>query len=55
MFNEEEGTKAIIALQGFANVEESKAKAKAGWNSMSDSEKETTEKAYNAVFGSKNK
>ena len=43
-FTEEEGINAIIKLQGYVDVVESTEKAKAGWNAMSDSEKESTEK-----------
>lgn len=45
-FTEEEGINAIMILQGMVNTDETKEQAKAGWNAMSASEKETTEKVY---------
>jgi hypothetical protein len=49
-FTEEQGITAIIKLQGFANVEEGREKAKAGWIAMTDREKVSTEMAFYAVF-----
>jgi len=48
---EERGIKAIIALQGLANVEESRDQARAGWRSMGDGAKQTTLKTYEMIFG----
>lgn len=47
MLDEEEGIKAIIALQAMAGVQESEEKARKGWNSMNDIAKQSTEDAYN--------
>ena len=44
--NEEDGIKAIQFLQGVANLKESRAQAKTGWNGMSESEKKTTIEVY---------
>jgi len=51
MLTEELGIKAIIALQATAGVVETDVQAKAGWNAMSDSEKENTEAAHRVVCG----
>lgn len=51
MLTEEQGIKAIIALQAKADIVESEEQAKAGWNSMSDGNKVATELAHKAVCG----
>lgn len=42
-----EGMKMIQFLQKQAGITETDEKAKAGWNSMTDSEKATTVRVYN--------
>ncbi len=49
--NREEGTNAIIALQKLAGITESAESAEAGWDSMSESEQETTIRIYREMFG----
>ena len=44
--DEEDGIKAIQFLQGIANREETEIQARAGWNGMSQSEKESTIEVY---------
>jgi len=51
MLSEEQGVKAIIALQACVGVTESEEKAKAGWERMTDSERRSTEAAHKAVCG----
>ena len=48
--SEEDGIKAIIALQGMMNIEETEEQARRGWQSMSASEKERTLETYRLVF-----
>jgi hypothetical protein len=42
----EKGIKAIIFLQGTANIEEPEERARANWLAMSDAEKQTTMETY---------
>ncbi len=51
MLTEDQGTKAIIALQAFADIEESEEHARANWRSFSDNEKKSTESAHKAICG----
>ena len=51
---EAEGINAIIKLQAMAGITESKEKAKRGWDTMADWEKEATENAYNIFFKNAN-
>ncbi len=51
MLSEEQGVKAVIALQAKAGVVESEEQAKAGWNKLSDDDKIATEMAHKAVCG----
>lgn len=44
--DEQEGIKAVIYLQSLAGIEESEEDAKAGWNSMTGSEKRRTMEIY---------
>lgn len=50
VFDREEGIKAIIKLQGFADIEETRPQAERGWDSMSDREKESTMRAYQMCY-----
>ena len=52
MLTNEEGAKAIIALQNIAGIEESEEKALKGWQNMANWEKESTESAFNTFFRS---
>lgn len=52
MLNEKQGIEAIIKLQAMAGITETPEQAKKGWNSMSATEKEQTENAYNLMIGS---
>jgi hypothetical protein len=49
MLTEEEGIKAIIALQAVVGITETEEQARKGWNSMANWEKQSTEDAYNMV------
>ena len=51
MLTEEQGIEAIIRLQKSAGVIETEEQARAGWRGMSDSEKQTTEMAFRAIYG----
>ena len=51
MLTEEQGVKAIIALQATVGIEESEEHAREGWSGFSDSEKEATEQAHKIVCG----
>lgn len=51
MLTEEQGIKAIIDLQAFADITESEEKAKQGWNKMDDSTKEQTEMMHKMMCG----
>jgi len=44
--SDKEGIKAIIFLQSMGGTKETEEQAAAGWNSMKQWEKESTEKAY---------
>ena len=50
---EEQGIQAIIDLQGYADIEETRAQAKAGWAGMSESEKIQTERVHRMLFADK--
>ena len=50
-FTEEQGTQAVIKLQGMAGKEEAEEAACRRWNSFTDNEKLQTERAYNQFFG----
>lgn len=52
--NEQEGIKAIIALQAMAGITESEEDAKKGWQSMSKYERDITLSAYR-MFAPKEK
>lgn len=52
--NDQEGIKAIIALQAMAGISESEEDAKKGWQSMSKYEQEITLAAYR-IFAPKEK
>ena len=54
MLTEEQGIKAIISLQALAGITETEERARNGWNSMSDHEKEQTEIAYNTLCSIRN-
>jgi len=47
MLSEEEGIKAVIALQAMAEITETEETARAGWNKMNDNARVQTEAAYN--------
>lgn len=47
----EKGIEAIIALQAFAGITETKEEARRGWDSMSASEQRQTMAAYELVCG----
>ncbi len=49
MLSENEGIKAIIAMQAIAGIVETEEGAKIGWNNMSDVEKEKTERYYRMI------
>jgi hypothetical protein len=51
MLDEEQGIKAIIALQAVGGDQETEEQAKEGWNRMSDTEKVSTEIAHRMVCG----
>jgi len=51
MLSEEQGIKAIIALQAVAGITETEEKAKKGWDSFSESGKKQTELAHKIVCG----
>jgi len=51
MLSDEQGVQAIIDLQAKVGIEETKESAKAGWDKLSDFEKETTERAHIFVCG----
>lgn len=51
MLSEEKGTEAIIALQAAGGITESEEVAKEGWNGMTESEKEATERAHIMICG----
>ena len=51
MLTEEQGVKAIIALQAIAGITEPEERAKAEWGSMSDYGKEQTEMAHKVTCG----
>jgi len=47
--DEKQGIEAIIYLQSLAGITETEEQARAGWRSMSDSEKQTTMFTYNLL------
>lgn len=49
MTTEEEGVKAIIALQFLTGVRETEEQAKIGWNGMNEEEQEFTIKVHEAL------
>ena len=49
MTTEEEGVKAIIALQLLVGVRETEEKAKIGWDGMNEEEQEFTIKVHEAL------
>ena len=51
MIEEQEGIKAIIALQKIAGIDEPEEKARKNWRSFSERNKETTMAAYQVLFG----
>jgi hypothetical protein len=51
VLDKEQGIKAIIFLQGMANIPETRTKAERGWNSMSQHEKEFTLEFYKKMGG----
>lgn len=51
---QEEGVKAIIALQKMAGIEETEEKAREGWFRMSADEKEQTMRAFRMLAGRNN-
>lgn len=51
MLNEEQGIKAIIALQTMVGVTETEEQAKKGWDMMSDFDKKQTENAHHILLG----
>jgi hypothetical protein len=53
MMTEEQGVKAIIALQKFVGVDESEEKERANWRNFKNWEKISTEFAYNVVIANK--
>lgn len=53
MLSEDEGIKAIIALQAIAGIVETEEQAKTEWNNMSDVEKGKTERYYQMIEGKK--
>lgn len=55
MLSKQEGIQAIIDLQGYIDIKESEEKALAGWESMSDRQKEITEQAHRVCFPDKYK
>lgn len=48
-YNEEDGVKAIIFLQGLSGITETEEQARSGWKEMSDDEKASTMAAYEAL------
>lgn len=48
---EEHGIKCIIALQSMGGVVETEEQAKAGWASMSESDRKTTVDVHQRMFG----
>jgi hypothetical protein len=51
MLSEEQGIKAIIALQAVGGVKEPEEKAKSAWNSFGEQEKIATESAHKVMCG----
>lgn len=51
MLTEEQGIKAIIALQKIAGITESEEHAKRGWSKLDDYAKEQTEIAHKIMCG----
>lgn len=51
MLTEEQGIKAIIALQASAGITEPEERARSEWRAFSDSNKRTTEQAHKIVCG----
>lgn len=51
MLDEEQGIKAIIALQTMVGITETEDQAKKGWNIMSDFDKKQTEAAHKVLLG----
>lgn len=51
MLTEEQGVKAIIELQAFADIEEPEERARANWRTFSPNEKESTERAHKVCCG----
>lgn len=49
MLSEDEGIKAIIALQAIAGIVETEEQAKTEWNNMSDVEKRKTERYHQMI------
>ena len=49
----ERGIKAIIFLQSLAHITETRDNAEKGWASMSDSDRENTMAAFQALGGGK--
>lgn len=50
MNTEEQGIKAIIALQKLAGIKETKVKARRGWVAMTKEERDETMRAYKILF-----
>jgi len=51
MLSEDQGVKAIIALQKMAGIDEPEEKARTNWNNLKDWEKKSTESAHSLFCG----
>lgn len=51
MLTEEQGIKAIIALQDTVGIVEPEARAKKEWGRFSENQKKTTESAHKVICG----
>ena len=51
MLSEEQGIKAIIALQALAGIEEPEERAKISWQNFSEQDKISTQSAHRIVCG----
>ena len=49
-YTDEQGARAVMALQGHAGIEEKYEKALQGWKDRAPDEKEATEEAHRACF-----